>query len=140
MELQTVETIFAWAVGSLMSLSALLVLIRITIGPSVLDRVVATDTLVSIVVCALGAYVALSGAKTTLPVLISLSFVGFLGSVAVARFVAADRDSPFVAPAPDRLEDQPDPRSEAATGASTPGTSTPATGTPATSTDGEARR
>lgn len=65
----------------------------------------ATDVLVSIVVCALGAYAALTDAWTTLPLLISLSLVGFMGSVAVARFVARDRDIPFVAPAPDRLEE-----------------------------------
>lgn len=95
-----------WVIGAILVLSALLTLVRIVRGPSVLDRVVASDTLVSIVVCALGAYAALTEAWTTLPLLISLSLVGFMGSVAVARFVARDRDSPFVAPAPDRLADE----------------------------------
>lgn len=102
-----VETVLTWVIGGLLALSALLTLVRITIGPSVLDRVVASDTMVSIVVCALGAYAALTDVWTTLPLLISLSLVGFLGSVAVARFVARDRDAPFVAPAPDRLVDEP---------------------------------
>lgn len=92
MTLETVETVVAWLIGSLIALAALLTLARVTIGPSVLDRVVALDTLVSIVVSALGAHIALTGTASTLPLLISLSLVGFLGSVAVARFVARDRD------------------------------------------------
>lgn len=105
MDVAAVEAVLTWIIGGLLFLSALLTIVRITIGPSVLDRVVASDTLVSIVVCALGAYAALTQAWTTLPLLISLSLVGFMGSVAVARFVARDRDSPFVASAPDRLQD-----------------------------------
>lgn len=92
MSLDLLETVLAWAIGGLLAVSALLALIRITIGPSVLDRVVGSDVLVSIVVCSLGAQAALTDGSSTLPLLISLSLVGFLGSVAVARFVARDRD------------------------------------------------
>lgn len=92
MSLDLLETVLAWAIGGLLALSALLALIRITIGPSVLDRVIGSDVLVSIVVCSLGAQAALTEGSSTLPLLISLSLVGFLGSVAVARFVARDRD------------------------------------------------
>ena len=92
MSIELVELVLVWAIGVLIFASALLTLVRITVGPSVLDRVVATDVLVSIVVCALGAYAAFTRLSTTLPLLVSLSLVGFLGSVAVARFVAADRD------------------------------------------------
>lgn len=105
MTIDMIETWLTWAIGGLLFFSALLTLIRITLGPSVLDRVVASDVLVSIVVCALGAYAALTDAWTTLPLLISLALVGFMGSVAVARFVARDRDTPFVAPSPDRLRE-----------------------------------
>ena len=104
MSVDTVESVLTWIIGGLLALSALLTLLRITIGPSVLDRVVASDTMVSIIVCALGAYAALTEAWTTLPLLISLALVGFMGSVAVARFVARDLDVPFVAPA-DRSTD-----------------------------------
>lgn len=103
--MSVVETVLTWLVGGLLTLSALLTLVRITRGPSVLDRVVGTDVLVSIVICGLGAYAALTDAWTTLPLLISLSLVGILGSVAVARFVARDRDIPVPDPEPDRLEE-----------------------------------
>ncbi|MGO0575862.1 monovalent cation/H+ antiporter complex subunit F [Ornithinimicrobium panacihumi] len=100
MTIDTLETVLAWAIGALLFLAAALTIIRITVGPTVLDRVVASDVLVSIVVCALGAHVALSGLSTTLPLLVSLSLVGFLGAVAVARFVAQDED-----PGPDAAPD-----------------------------------
>ena len=82
------------AIGALLALAALLALVRVVRGPSVLDRAIGTDVLVSIVVCALGAEAALTRHSTTLPILISLSLVAFVGAVAVARFVARDRDVP----------------------------------------------
>lgn len=108
----TTATVLAWLVGALLTAAALLTLVRVTIGPSVLDRVVALDVLVSIVVCALGAHVALTDGSSTLTLLISLSLVGFLGSVAVARFVARDRD-PEPEPGP---EDDPEPDPESRPG------------------------
>lgn len=89
------ELVFGWAIGTVLLASAALTLVRVVRGPSVLDRVVATEVLVSTLVCALGAHVALRPGSTTLPLLISLSLVGFVASVAVARFVARDRDYPL---------------------------------------------
>ena len=107
MSLDVLEQVLSWVVGALLAVSALLTLVRMTIGPSVLDRVVASDVIVSIVVCALGAHAALTSGSTTLPLLISLSLVGFMGSVAVARFVARDRDpEPGEMPARGAIGDQ----------------------------------
>lgn len=92
------ETVFGWAIGTVLLASAALTLARIVRGPSVLDRIVGTEVLVSTLVCALGAHVALRPGSTTLPLLISLSLVGFVASVAVARFVARDRDYPVTEP------------------------------------------
>lgn len=101
--------IVTWSIGILLVLASLLTVVRIVTGPSVLDRVVASDVLVSIVVCALGAQTALVEGTSTLPILITLSLVGFMGSVAVARFVARDRDYPvdFNEPEPPEGEEQP---------------------------------
>ncbi|HLS46845.1 MAG TPA: monovalent cation/H+ antiporter complex subunit F [Ornithinicoccus sp.] len=96
--------VVTWAVGILLVLAALLTVVRIITGPSVLDRVVGSDVLVSIVVCALGAQTALVEGSSTLPILITLSLVGFMGSVAVARFVARDRDYPVEFDEPQTLE------------------------------------
>lgn len=92
--IETIETVMTWVIGGLLGISALLTLVRLTIGPSVLDRVVATDVLVSIAVCTVGAHIALNPGVTSLPLLISFSLIGFMGAVSVARFVARDRDYP----------------------------------------------
>lgn len=109
--------IMTWAIGILLVAAAVLTVARIITGPSVLDRVVASDVLVSIVVCTLGAQTALVEGSSTLGLLISLSLVGFMGSVAVARFVARDRDYPVEFDQPDTLEES----GEDATGGRTSG-------------------
>lgn len=61
-------------------------------GPGMLDRVVALDVLIAILICAMGVEAAFNRHTTTLPIIISLSLVGFVGSVSVARYAARDRD------------------------------------------------
>lgn len=106
--------IMTWAIGILLVSAALLTVVRIITGPSVLDRVVASDVLVSVVVCALGAQTALVEGPSTMGLLITLSLVGFMGSVAVARFVARDRDYPVEFDEPDGFDDDPEDSDDAA--------------------------
>ncbi len=73
--------------------AALLTLVRIVRGPSILDRAVASDVLLTEVLCVLGAEMAINHHTRTLPVLLIVAAVGVFGSVAVARFVAR-RDQP----------------------------------------------
>ncbi len=70
------------------SVAALLTLWRIIIGPSILDRAVASDVLLSLVICALGAEMAINHHTRTLPVLLIVAAVGVFGSISIARFVA----------------------------------------------------
>jgi multicomponent Na+:H+ antiporter subunit F len=73
--------------GSVMLLVAcLLVLVRMTIGPTMLDRIIAFDVLVSVTVCALGLEAAINQHLYTLPALVALSLLGFVSSVSVASF------------------------------------------------------
>lgn len=105
-ELFTVVIVVIFVVAALLTTG------RIITGPSVLDRVVATDVMVSIVICALGLQIVLADGSSTLPILISLSLVGFMGSVAVARFVARDRDYPVDFGDPDDPDDPDAPSGE----------------------------
>jgi multicomponent Na+:H+ antiporter subunit F len=57
------------------------------LGPSLLDRVVATDTLLVIVAAGLAVHAALERDPTVVPVLVVVSLLAFVGSVAVARYV-----------------------------------------------------
>lgn len=75
------------------AIAALLALIRIVIGPSILDRVVASDVLLTEVMCILGADMVINHHTRSLPVLLIIAAVGVFGSISVARFVAR-RDNP----------------------------------------------
>ncbi len=65
----------------------LLSLIRIARGPSLLDRVVATDTLLVIISAGLAVHAALTQDPTVVPVLVVVALLAFVGSVSVARYV-----------------------------------------------------
>ncbi|MEV4539381.1 monovalent cation/H+ antiporter complex subunit F [Asanoa sp. NPDC049518] len=79
------------AVTVILSAAALLALVRAVRGPSILDRVVATDVLLAIIVAGVATEAAYTLDATALPVLVVLSILGFTGSVGVARFVRTDR-------------------------------------------------
>jgi multicomponent Na+:H+ antiporter subunit F len=66
---------------------ALLVLIRLALGPSLLDRVVATDTLLVIISAGLAVHAGLARDPTVVRVLVVVSLLAFVGSVSVARYI-----------------------------------------------------
>lgn len=68
--------------------AALLTIVRIARGPSILDRAIASDVLLTEVMCVLGAEMAFNHHTRTLPVLLLIAAVGVFGSISVARFVA----------------------------------------------------
>ena len=70
------------------AVAALLTLWRIVVGPSILDRAVASDVLLTEVMCVLGAEMAINQHTRTLPVLLIIAAVGVFGSISIARFVA----------------------------------------------------
>ena len=78
--------------GALMlSMAAVLTVTRMSRGPSSLDRVVAADVLIAVVIATLALEAIINDHSTTLPVMLVLSLLGFAGAVSIARFVA-DRD------------------------------------------------
>lgn len=76
------------AIYVVFGVAALLTLWRIVIGPSILDRAVASDVLLTLVMCVLGAEMAINHHTRTLPVLLIIAAVGVFGSISIARFVA----------------------------------------------------
>ncbi len=68
--------------------AALLTVWRIIRGPSILDRAVASDVLLTLIICALGAEMAINQHTRTLPLLLIVAAVGVFGSISIARFVA----------------------------------------------------
>lgn len=63
-------------------------LIRVVRGPSMLDRTVAVDVFVAACLGAIGVHAAIFEYDTTLPILLALSLIAFLGSVSIARYAA----------------------------------------------------
>lgn len=68
--------------------SGVLVAFRLVRGPSTLDRAVALDALAAVVMAGIGVLTAARRIPYYLPALLVLSFLGFTGSVSIARFLA----------------------------------------------------
>ena len=81
-------TVLVIVIGAVFGLAALLTVWRIIIGPSILDRAVASDVLLTLIMCMLGAEMAINQHTRTLPVLLIIAAVGVFGSISIARFVA----------------------------------------------------
>jgi multicomponent Na+:H+ antiporter subunit F len=80
-------TVVFWFAYGMLGVGALLTLVRLGIGPSLLDRVVATDTLLVIIAAGLAVHAGLQRDPTVVPVLVVVSLLAFVGSVSVARYI-----------------------------------------------------
>lgn len=87
----------------MMAIAALLAIIRIARGPSIIDRVVAADVLIAVVIAGLVLEAVIHRHATTVPVVLALSLVGFAGSVSVAQLVAG-REASRIAAAKERQQ------------------------------------
>jgi multicomponent Na+:H+ antiporter subunit F len=76
----------------ILGIAALLLVTRISLGPTMLDRLIALDVLVAVIICGLALEAAVNQHTTTLPILVVLSLLGFVGSVSVARFSPGSDD------------------------------------------------
>lgn len=82
-----------WICGSLLSLSAAGAIYRLAKGPSLLDRVIASDVLLSIVGAALALEMVYNHHVNNVFLLLIVALVGFLGSVTVARNVGLGKET-----------------------------------------------
>ncbi|WP_110207767.1 monovalent cation/H+ antiporter complex subunit F [Nocardioides daejeonensis] len=76
----------------LLGLAALILLARATMGPTMLDRTVALDVMIAVIICAVGIEAALNEHTFTLPILLVLTLLGFVCSVSIARFTRGSDD------------------------------------------------
>ncbi|WP_022926846.1 monovalent cation/H+ antiporter complex subunit F [Patulibacter americanus] len=114
-------TVVLWIAATMLALAAVLSIVRVVRGPSALDRAVAMDVLLSCAIGGIGLEAAYGRHGTTLPVLAVLALLGFVGSVAIARFGAGLGDDdpepgastggapaasgPLTTPTPERRDD-----------------------------------
>jgi len=80
-------TVAAVVAYGLIATGALLTTWRLVVGPSLADRIVATDLLLVLLVCAAGVNTVHQGRSVYLDVMVVVGVVGFLGTVTVARFI-----------------------------------------------------
>lgn len=74
--------------------------IRLVKGPSLPDRIVALDMMTVLIVSFCGLYAILSGETAFVDVAIVVAIIGFLATVALARFVERSQRRNDKAPAP----------------------------------------
>lgn len=68
-------------------LAVALAFVRLILGPSLPDRVVALDLMTVLIVAFCGLFAISSGERAFLDVAIVLALIGFLATVALARFI-----------------------------------------------------
>ena len=81
-------TIVYLAVGVLFFAGAFLALYRVVAGPSILDRMIASDVLLTTLMLIVGAEMVYNGHTRTIPVMLVLAATAMFATVAVARYVS----------------------------------------------------
>ncbi|MDT5186504.1 MAG: multicomponent Na+:H+ antiporter subunit [Mycobacterium sp.] len=85
-----------WVIAAVMlAAAAVVTMFRLLAGPSTLDRLVAVDALVAVMMCAIGTWAAYSLDTTVTYSMTALALISFVGSVSVARFRVPDTDKPY---------------------------------------------
>ena len=78
--------------GVMITAAAVCAVARMTIGPTMLDRTAALDVFVAIGICAIALEAAVNRHLFTLPILLVLTLLGFVGTVSIARFTRGSND------------------------------------------------
>ncbi|HEY5880412.1 MAG TPA: monovalent cation/H+ antiporter complex subunit F [Nakamurella sp.] len=77
--------------GTMFGIGAMLAAIRLVKGPTQIDRAVALDVLLAILVGVIVLMAAVSASSITLVIAVVISLLGFLGSASLAKLLPRDR-------------------------------------------------
>lgn len=102
--LDTVTTALQYVAGGMIAVAALIVLVRIVRGPSLVDRVIGADVMLTTLIIVVAAEMAINGHTHTVAFMVVLTAVGVFGSISVARFIS--RPDPRVEAEPDDIDDE----------------------------------
>lgn len=72
--------------AAILGVAAVLVVVRMTLGPTMLDRAIAFDVLAAVLLAGIALDVAADRDADAVPLLLVLTLLGFVGSVSIARF------------------------------------------------------
>jgi multicomponent Na+:H+ antiporter subunit F len=78
--------------GAILGISAVLVVLRMTLGPTMLDRAISFDVLAAVLLAGIALDVAADRDADAVPILLVLTLLGFVGSVSIARFFPGSDD------------------------------------------------
>ncbi|QSB05298.1 monovalent cation/H+ antiporter complex subunit F [Natronoglycomyces albus] len=79
-------TLTVTVVATILVAAGAMAVYRVVRGPATLDRIVATDVFLAIIMAAIAAGAAYTRDASALPILVVLSILGFTSTVGVARF------------------------------------------------------
>lgn len=88
----TLETYFDYVILPILAISVMLVFIRLFKGPSVVDRVIALDLIITTGIGIITVYSIRHNQKVFLDVAIILALIAFLGTVAFAYYIEKQKD------------------------------------------------
>lgn len=80
-------TVLYIVAGLVATAAVLIVLVRLITGPTLIDRLIASDVMLTTLILVVGAEMVISGHTRSIPLMVVLAATAILGSVAVARFV-----------------------------------------------------
>jgi len=87
MEITPTLTMLAWAAGALLAFGMVMAFIRLAIGPTLADRVVAIDVLATMTIGALVIISVVTGTALLLDIALAIALVVFLGTIAMAMTI-----------------------------------------------------
>lgn len=82
-----IEILFAIA-GMIFAIAAVIAVIRAIRGPSLLDRVLASDVLVTTLLLAIGAEMVINGHNRNIVIMLAIAATAGFGTIAIARYLA----------------------------------------------------
>lgn len=88
----TLEKYFDYFILPILTISVLLVFIRLIKGPRVVDRVVALDLIITIGIGIITIFTIRSNQKVFLDVAIILALIAFLGTIAFSYYIEKQED------------------------------------------------
>ncbi len=86
--IDTITTVLQYLAGGMIAVAALIVLVRIVRGPSLVDRVIGADVMLTTLIIVVAAEMAINGHTNTVALMVVLTAVGVFGSISVARFIS----------------------------------------------------
>ncbi|HIY75350.1 MAG TPA: cation:proton antiporter [Candidatus Sphingobacterium stercorigallinarum] len=88
----SLETYFDFVILPILTISVLLVFIRLFKGPTVVDRVVALDLIITIGIGIITVYSIRQEQEVLLDVAIILALIAFLGTIAFSYYIEKQKD------------------------------------------------